>query len=77
MFDGVNKLWIVRTPGGTLDLSGYPDELSAIDALLRELMVRDSTDEAKERVREVVEFALLHMEDPHDEEDPDANEVLP
>jgi hypothetical protein len=40
-------------------------------------MVRDSTDEAKERVREVVEFALLHMEDPHDEEDPDANEVLP
>ncbi len=59
MHDGVSKLWVLRRDTG-LDLSGFQNELEAIDHLVRCALLRDAS---KGRIQAVVNEALTHLDE--------------
>jgi len=58
MHDGVSKLWVMNRDGG-LDLSGFQDEVEAIDHLVRVALLKKIP---KERIQEAVAKALKHLD---------------
>lgn len=81
LYDGVSKLWILRTHNGALDVDGYNDEFAAIDALVRHIMIwSGDAPETKARVETTVREALKHCDEPADatdQEDDEAAEPYP
>lgn len=64
LHDMVSKLWIIRRDSG-LDVEGYTDEVSAIGALVRRSLVRNSqnVEAQKAAIMAAVEKALTHLDD--------------
>jgi len=67
--DGVSKIWVMRTKHG-LDIDGFKTPVDAIAQLVRSEMGRDSTPEHKALIRDRVEEALRHMDEPPSGGDP-------
>lgn len=86
--NGVDRYYLIDSAHGPragqgLSFHATQTAHEMLDHMIRVLMVRDGSDEAKDKVRDVVEHALKHMDEPdHDpsvceSEECDANEVLP
>lgn len=61
MSDGVNKLWIIRKPRGSLDIDGYSSNLEAIDHLIRCCLVVDPS--CASEIQATVDGALRHLDE--------------
>jgi hypothetical protein len=67
LYDGLSKLWILRTPDSALDIDGHEDEFAAIDALVRHILIwHGDAPETKARIEATVREALKHCDESDD-----------
>jgi ABC-type Mn2+/Zn2+ transport system ATPase subunit len=68
VIDTVNRYFLLDEKQRGLDMYAAKDEIAMIDHLVRVLMLRDDSGEARQKVRDAVELALRHIDsyEPHE-----------